>query len=120
MTREFVNLPMFERKWEKIGLDDEDLATLQSMIASDPTIGDMMEGTGGVRKVRVELNNHRGRSHGARVIYVDFVTYEKTYLITAFAKGEKDNLSKSERAAIKVMVSTLKNALRGMQNEQSI
>ena len=114
MTREFVNLPAFDKKWKQIGLDDDDMAILQTTIAANPQVGNMMEGTGGVRKVRIELENNKGKSHGARVIYADFVTYEKTYLIAVFAKGEKDNLSKAERAAVKDVVAALKSKLRGL------
>ena len=113
MTRAFIILPSFDKKWEKIGLTDDDLTVLQSMLAADPEIGDMMEGTGGVRKVRIELKNNRGKSHGARVIYIDFVTYEKIYLLSVFAKGEKVNLSKAEKAAMKKTVAEIKNRLRG-------
>lgn len=114
MTREFISLPSFDKKWEKIGLSEDDLALLQSMISVDPEIGDMMEGTGGVRKVRIELGNNRGKSHGARVIYVDFMTYEKTYLLAVFSKGEKINLNRAEKAAMKDVVTAIKNKLRGV------
>lgn len=39
---------------------------------------------------------HRGESGSIRVIYIDFEVYEKIYLLTAYPKNEKDNLSKSE------------------------
>ena len=59
-----------------------------------------MQGTGGLRKARVALEN-RGKSGGARVCYIDFVFAETVYLITVFGKKEKANLSKEERNNIK-------------------
>lgn len=61
-----------------------------------------MQGTGGLRKVRFAIEN-RGKSGSIRVVYVDFVIYETIYLISAYSKNEKDNLSKAERNAIKAL-----------------
>ena len=110
MTREFVMLPEFEKQWKQLGLTDDDLNRLQSELLVDPQTGDVMQGTGGVRKMRFALEN-RGKSGSVRIIYVDFVIYEKLYLITAYPKNEKDNLSKAERTAIKQMVEYLEKTL---------
>ena len=110
MTREFVMLPEFENQWKHLGLTDDDLNRLQSELLVDPQTGDVMQGTGGVRKMRFALEN-RGKSGSVRIIYVDFVIYEKLYLITAYPKNEKDNLSKAERNAIKQMVEYLEKTL---------
>ena len=45
-------------------------------------------------------------------MYVDFVVYETIYLITAYTKNEKDNLSKSERNAIKAVIEQLEKQIR--------
>ena len=60
--------------------------------------------------MRSALEN-RGKSGSVRIIYVDFVVYEKLYLITAYPKNEKYNLSKAERNAVKQMVQRLEKAL---------
>jgi len=74
-----------------------------------------MRDTGGVRKMRFAFEQ-RGKSGSVRVIYVDFEIYEKIFLITAYPKNEKDNLSDSERAEIKQMIQTLENQLK--ENER--
>ena len=71
-----------------------------------------MQGTGGLRKVRFAFDN-RGKSGSARVVYVDFAVYEKIFLITAYPKNEKDNLSKAERNDIKKLIEALDNSLKG-------
>lgn len=112
MTRLFVILPEFEKQWTKMGLNDKDLRRLQYILLDDPKIGDVMQGTGGLRKVRFSFEN-RGKSGSARVVYVDFAVYEKIFLITAYPKNEKDNLSQAERNAIKKLIEALESQLKG-------
>lgn len=110
MTREFVELPIFRKRWKELGLTDADLVRLQTGLLTSPQLGAVMEGTGGVRKMRFAYE-HRGKSGSIRVIYVDFEIYEKIYLITAYGKNEQDNLSKSERNEIKQIVKILEGQL---------
>ena len=111
MTRIFVELPIFRSKWEDLGLNDSDLRRLQEQLLVDPKVGAVMRGTGGVRKMRFAFE-HRGKSGSIRVIYIDFEVYEKIYLITAYPKNEKDNLSDSERAELKRMIAILEAQLK--------
>jgi hypothetical protein len=46
MTRTFIEVPIFTRRWKEIGLGDEELQTLQIMLLKDPESGPVMEGTG--------------------------------------------------------------------------
>ena len=89
-----------------MGLTDSDLLRLQQELLADPSAGSVMQGTGGIRKIRFAFE-HAGKSGGVRVIYVDFVVYEKLYLLTAYPKNEKENLSKSERNDLKKLVAQL-------------
>lgn len=93
MIRSFVELPLFRSRWEDLGLTDADLLRLQAELLADPKVGEVMRGTGGVRKMRFAFE-HKGKSGGVRVIYIDFEVYEKIYLLTAYAKNEEENLSK--------------------------
>ena len=115
MTRSFIELPLFRSKWKDLGLNDADLQRLQIELLSDPKVGAVMQGTGGVRKMRFAFED-RGKSGSARVIYIDFEVYEKIFLITAYSKDEKDNLSKGERNEIRQMISILENQLK--ENEK--
>jgi hypothetical protein len=114
MTRSFIELPLFRSKWKSLGLTDDDLRRLQEQILADPKIGDVMQGTGGVRKMRFAFE-HRGKSGSIRVIYIDFEVYEKIFLITAYPKNEKDNLTKSECNEIRQLIGILEEQLK--QNE---
>jgi hypothetical protein len=81
---------------------DEEREDSVNMIAADPKCSEVMQGTGGVRKVRVALSG-RGKRGGARVIYFYHDDGMPLYLLAVFAKNEKDNLSKAERNALKTV-----------------
>ncbi len=104
-------LPEFEKCWKSIGLNDNDLKRLQSELLLSSQETPVMQGTGGLRKVRFAIEN-RGKSGSIRVVYVEFVVYETIYLISAYPKNEKDNLSKAERNAIKVLIEKLEAQLK--------
>lgn len=109
MTREFVILPEFDKRWKEIGFTDTELRILQEELTVNPTKGDLMQETGGLRKIRVAFEG-RGKSGSARVCYVDFAVCEKIYLLTAYTKNEKDNLSAKERKEIKKLITILKQS----------
>ena len=77
-----------------------------TMVASDPLCGEILQGTGGVRKVRVGRGG-KGKSGGARVVYIHYNASNPVFLLAAFAKNEKANLSKAERNALAAFVKTL-------------
>ena len=108
LIRTFVEIPLFSKRWTEIGLDEDDLLALQIMLLKDPESGHVMEGTGGIRKVRFPLKN-RGKSGSVRVCYADFEEYEVTYLITAFTKAERENLTQEEKNVLKKLVKSLKD-----------
>jgi hypothetical protein len=66
------------------------------MVASDPECGELMQGTGGFRKVRVGRSG-MGKRGGARVVYILRNEAFPIFLVTAYAKNEKENLTKKER-----------------------
>jgi len=107
MIRTFVEVPVFSKRWRELGLGEEELVRLQVMILKDPEIGALMEGTGGIRKLRFALDN-RGKSGGIRVCYTDFEEYETVFLITVFEKKEQGNLTDAEKKILKALVKTLK------------
>jgi hypothetical protein len=67
-----------------------------AMVASEPECGEVMQGTGGFRKVRVRRSG-MGKRGGARVIYIVRNEAFPIFLIAVYAKNEKDNLTKRER-----------------------
>ncbi|MCI9010005.1 MAG: type II toxin-antitoxin system RelE/ParE family toxin [Clostridia bacterium] len=110
MTRSFIELPLFRSKWEDLGLNEVDLRRLQESLLADPKVGAVMQGTGGVRKMRFAFE-HQGKSGGVRVIYIDFEVYEKIYLLTAYTKNEKENLTKEEQNELRTLIKVLEKQL---------
>jgi len=111
MTRLFVRLPEFEKQCKNIKLNEDDICVIEIILLGNPVIGELIKGTGGIRKVRIPLPN-RGKSGGARVIYIDFAYYGRIYLFTAYGKGVKEDLSKAEKNELKDLVMSLKTELR--------
>jgi hypothetical protein len=91
-----VELPEFLRRAKAIMSDDE-RAELVSYIAANPEAGVSLGG--GLRKVRVAREG-AGKSGGYRTIHVFGGVHIPVFLVTVFAKNEKDNLTKAERAAL--------------------
>lgn len=110
MKRKFVMMPIFDKQWRDMGLDDNDLQSLQAELLENPKVGDVIKGTGKLRKMRFAFPN-RGKSGSSRVLYVDFVVAETIYLIFAYSKNEKDNLTDEERNNIKKMIELLEQSL---------
>ena len=112
MTRTFIQTHEFSRRWDELGFDDDDLRKLELDIMNNPDKYPIMQGTGGLRKARISLDN-KGKSGGARVCFVDFIFAETIYLITVYGKKEKANLTKEERNEVKKAIDLLKMSLGG-------
>jgi hypothetical protein len=73
-------------------VSDDDYAAFQRELSRHPDQGDLLEGCGGVRKVRLAARG-KGKSGGARVIYLYLRHRERIYLLYLFTKGDAANLS---------------------------
>ncbi len=69
------------------------------VIARDPLCGDLIQGTGGIRKVRFAVKG-RGKSGGVRIVYYYYNESMPVFLLTVFAKNEKADLTRAERNAL--------------------
>lgn len=107
MNRTFIEVPTFSRKWKELGLTDDNLRELQKILLDNPKAGDVIQGTGGLRKIRIPLDN-TGKRGGGRVIYVDIEYKEIIYFINVYTKNEKDDLTEEEKRAFKAVVKILK------------
>ena len=109
MNRTFIEVPIFTKKWQELGLTDEALRDLENVLLEDPKTGDAIKGTGGLRKIRVSMEaKGKGKRGGARVIYVDIEVKETIYFINVYTKNEKDDLTEDEKKAFKTMIKILK------------
>lgn len=96
-----VEMPEFIAATRKL-LDDDERALLIDHLAANPLAGDLVPGTGGVRKLRWALEG-RGKRGGARVIYFHHDAKLPLFLITAFAKNDRADLSQAGRNGMKAL-----------------
>ncbi len=102
---EFIETSIFTRQIKTIATDDE-LKALQIELIAQPEKGDLIQGTGGLRKIRM-ATGQQGKSGSARVIYF-LATAEVIYLVLAYAKNEKESLTAAEKADLKKLTQLLK------------
>ncbi len=98
----------FQRTVKKI-LTEEELSELIGHVAFNPTGGDLMPDTGGLRKLRWRLSGHGTRS-GARIIYFFYDLNMPLYLLAAYSKSEKIDLTKGEKKEMRQLAKALVRA----------
>ena len=81
-------------------LSDEAYAALQIYLASAPTAGDVIRGTGGLRKVRWAIPG-KGKRGGVRVVYYFVSARGQCRMLLIYRKGIKDDLSEDEKKALR-------------------
>jgi hypothetical protein len=89
-------------------MGDEERTALITYLAANPTAGDVIPGTGGVRKLRWGLAG-RGKRGGSRIIYLFHGARLPLFLLTAFAKNERADLSQADRNSFRALTKVLVN-----------
>lgn len=100
-----VETPSYLKSAETL-FSAEERERIVAMVSSDPECGDLIQGAGGFRKVRVARGG-MGKRGGARVVYILRGESFPIFLIAAYAKNEKENLSKAERNELAKMADTI-------------
>lgn len=84
-------------------LDDEGYAALQAALAANPAAGDLIPGTGGLRKVRWGTRG-KGKRGGMRVIYYWIVSDEQIFMLLAYPKNQQDDLTADQKRLLSQLV----------------
>ncbi|HWT69470.1 MAG TPA: type II toxin-antitoxin system RelE/ParE family toxin [Pseudomonas sp.] len=95
----FIETPIFTEDVAQL-LSDEEYREFQNSLAETPDMGDVIQGTGGLRKVRWGANG-KGKRGGVRVIYYHVVSAYQIRLILIYQKGAQDNLSEAEKKVLR-------------------
>ena len=90
-----------------MGLNDDDLPALEEALLENPQVGDVIQGTGGARKMRIQLEG-RGTRGGGRVIYLDVFEAEQLFLLFAYPKNVQSDLTPEQKKAIRKLVEDIK------------
>ena len=105
-----VETPEFLSATRKL-MDDDERALLVDYLAHNPTAGDLVQGTGGIRKVRWALDG-RGKRGGARVIYFYHDADMPLFALTAYAKNERADLSQQDKNDFRQLTTMLVDAFK--------
>ena len=104
MKAVFIELPAFERHRTDY-LDDESFRALQDELMKNPEAGDLIEGTGGLRKLRfADAKRGKGKRGGLRIIYFYWDGKSQFWLFTLYDKDESTDLTPAQRVKLKSMV----------------
>lgn len=95
----FVETPIFTKRIQQY-MDDDEYAELQKYLAAKPDAGDIIRGSGGIRKLRW-AGSGRGKRGGLRVIYFWWVAKDRISLLLAYPKNEMDDLSAEKLKRLK-------------------
>ena len=98
---------------------DEDLRAVEEFLCLHPDYGNIIKGTGGLRKLRWGLKGS-GKRGGMRILYVDFPSYERTYFIGVYKKNVKLDLTQSETDKVRKLVVELRNELKKKYDASNI
>ena len=100
----FVELPAFERNRSDY-LTDEAFRGLQNAMLKGPEAGDVITGTGGLRKLRYgDATRGKGKRGGLRIIYYWWEPKRQFWLFTLYDKDELVDLSPKEKAVLKTLL----------------
>lgn len=104
MKATFIELPPFERHRQNY-LNDENFHSLQKVLMDNPEAGDVIEGTGGLRKIRhADEKRGKGKRGGLRIIYFWWQSGKQFWLFTVYNKNEMDDLTAAQHKILKELL----------------
>jgi len=98
---QFVETPIFTRQITDL-LDDSDYRRFQVFLAAKPETGDVIRGSGGLRKIRWSAQG-RGKSGGIRIIYY-LLEEDEIYLLLAYPKNKQEDLTNDQLRVLRTLV----------------
>lgn len=98
---EFIETPFFTRLVNKL-LDDDEYRELQEVLIYRPDLGDVIQGTGGLRKIRW-MRKGRGKRSGVRVIYYWLMDDEQILMLYIYPKSQQEELTSEQKKTLKLI-----------------
>ena len=93
----FIELPVFQKHRDDY-LDDDLFRSFQLELLKNPEAGDLIEDTGGLRKIRFsDQRRGKGKRSGLRVIYYWWSGFDQFWLFTVYGKNEQDDLTPAQK-----------------------
>ena len=97
-----IETRFFTRRMKEL-LSDDEYRALQETLVNRPGMGDIVQGTGGLRKVRWKQDGH-GKSGGVRVIYYWMTEDEHLYMLYVYQKSKQEDLTAAQKKALRSIV----------------
>lgn len=107
MKSVFVESTIFEKHRDEY-LSDEEYRLFQAELMLNPKLGDVIQGTGGLRKVRV-ASKGKGKRGGSRIIYYFLDQKRRFYLLTIYGKNEMSDLNANQRKQLMAFMEAWRN-----------
>ena len=112
---EFTETPVFTRLVNDL-LSDDEYRELQEVLIYRPDIGHMIQGTGGLRKIRwSQKGQGRGKRGGVRVIYYWLMDDEQILMLYIYPKKQQDDLTPEEKKTLKSIAKRWSDEKRNVQ-----
>jgi hypothetical protein len=102
---ELIEIPSFSKERDRL-LNEETMGKLVLAIASNPEVGAVVSGTGGIRKLRVQRPG-MGKRGGARVLYYYISARARVYLLMIYAKAGRDSITAAEKTELQKLTRIL-------------
>src|SRR3954454_21810854 len=109
--------PQLARGSARLGLSEDEVMAIVNAIAADPLQGDEVQGSGGVRKVRI-AGRGKGKSGGYRVMIAFVDEDAPAYLLALLSKGDRENFTQQEIAAMKAVTTAIKQMWRARRKRR--
>ncbi len=101
---EFIETPLFTKLVAKY-MPDDSFRKLQQALMEAPDMGVIIEGSGGIRKLRWEWGE-KGKRGGLRIIYYWITRYDQIYLLYLYPKNRADDLTADQIHELRIAVET--------------
>jgi hypothetical protein len=96
----------FAKSAEEAGLSEDEILAIETQLSMNPTLGELIVGTGGARKWRIPAKG-KGKRGGGRVVSFFAADDVPVFLLEVFTKDEKINLSQAERNELRKILGDL-------------
>ncbi len=102
----FIQTNRYLKDLKRLRASRDDIAELERAIANNPFAGDVIPGLCGIRKLRFAIGN-KGKRGGGRAVYFLMLAEDVTVMLFAYAKSEKEDMSRAEKKAALALISEM-------------
>ena len=99
---EILETPVFSKQVQKV-LTDEEYRALQNVLILNPLAGDLIQQSGGLRKIRVGSKG-QGKRSGSRAIYYWFCEKDQLMMLLIYSKSSQEDLTPDQKKVLRQII----------------